>query len=488
MTVALAMIGTASAADYVVAIAEGADPAWSGVAEALAKVHEGEVVTYSGAAEDLLTPLKKHRPRFLAVVGAPEAFDAAFVRSLNRTARQVDEDPYMDVRWGLVTGDTPADAMRIVETREPLVIERALTTTGINLGLVESGLTLSDGARGDYTTKADGKISRLKWDKETDPDGTVDLFSKAWNETDPQVIVTSSHATQFNLEMPFGLGLIASYHGKFHLISEAQRNQFARFLGGAMFKGKPEEMGAWLTEIKAPVLKESAGPKVWVAAGNCLIGDARKTSDSMVVSAISAGGVRQFVGYVVPTWFGRAGWGTLGLWQGSGGRLSLAESFFLNDHKLIEETRTRFPGALEVVFDADDIETCMKTDRDFNAALVNLQTSGVKIEKDTLGLIHDRDVLAFWGDPAWEARFDPARGKPALKHEWKTVDGGLELVLEANADFEGEFPITLPERLAAAPMLDLPEGVEAVAGDDFLLIKKCSLKKGESRVIRLKAA
>ena len=157
--------------------------------------------------------------------------------------------------------------------------------------------------------------------------------------------MTSSHATQFNLEMPFGLGLIASHGGKFHVLTMQQRNEFAKFLGGAMFTGNVTDLGKWIDSTKAPTLKDSNDPKVWVASGNCLIGDAKGTGESMVVTALSGAGFRQFVGYVVPTWFGRGGWGTSGLWQSSRGGLSLAEAFYLNQQLLLDETITRFPGA-----------------------------------------------------------------------------------------------------------------------------------------------
>ena len=74
--------------------------------------------------------------------------------------------------------------------------------------------------------------------------------------------------------MPFSLGLIASYGGKFHVLSMQQRNGFAKFLGGAMFTGETDKLGQWLESTKAPTLATSTEScRVWMAAGNCLIGD-----------------------------------------------------------------------------------------------------------------------------------------------------------------------------------------------------------------------
>lgn len=474
----------AQAADYLVAVTAGAaaEPGWAGVADALAAKHGGERVDWAGGVAELLPVLRAKRPRWLAVVGRPQDFDAAFVRGLNRISRQLDADPWGDVRWGLVSGPTAADAGRVAGAADPLVIERALTTTGVDFGLVKSGLTLSDGAKGKWHRKeGEGIVTNGAWDEAAEPGGTIGMFAKYWNEQRPQWLVTSSHATQFNLEMPWGLGLIASRAGRFHVLQRQQLPQFARFLGGAMFTGDPRQLAKWLDELHAPVLDpQPDDPKVWVAAGNCLIGDARRTADSMVATA-AANGVRQFVGYVAPTWFGRAGWGTLGLWQAHRGELSLADAFHLNQQKIVEETRRRFPRAMEVTFDSDDIDGALRQPTEFALGLKRLQDEGVKIEQDMLGLVHDRDVVALWGDPKWVATFAPEKRR-SLRAEWREADGGAALVLTATGGFAGELAAWLPRRVPGAVARrvgggQLPEGL--VAADDFVLVPKLEMKEGE---------
>ena len=461
--------------------ASALEPAWQNVGEKLAAKHQGTCEVWDGSQADMIALLKKSRPRYLAIVAKPEKFTASTVRSINRATRMVNDDPWSDCRWGLITGNTPADALRLVETNEPLIVRRALCTTGINLGLVDSGLVVSDGGKGGFTRKLAGEQPQDgHWDEAADPAGTVTMFANAWNNDHPQLLVTSSHATQFNLEMPFDLGLIASHGGRFHLITMQQRNKFASFLSGAMFTGEVAKLGAWIDSIHAPALNSSDEPKVWVAAGNCLIGDACGTGESMVSTALSTGGVKQFVGYVVPTWFGRGGWGTSGLWQESRGGLSLSEAFFLNQQLLIDETIRRFPGAEKVVFNSDDIDKGMKTDRAFIEGIQALEKGGMKMEKDVIGLIHDRDVLAFWGDPLFDARFDPQRLPHPLQAAWQKAGAGLKLTLTASADFEGCFPLWLPSRVNS-PCLKVPQGakIDALAAADFLLIRKVTLKQGE---------
>jgi len=481
----LLFTGVAGAKDYLVAVMEraAAAPGWSEVADALVAKHDAERVSWSGGPEKLLPVLRERKPRWLAVVGRPEDFDAAFVRGINRISRKLDDDPWGDVRWGLITGPTAADAKKLVEVSDPLVIKRALTTTGINLGLVDCGLTISDGAKGNWTEKKpDGTTEKGQWDEEKEPGGTVRRFADAWNKGKPQLLVTSSHATQFNLEMPWGLGLIASYGGHFHVLDMERRPEFARFLGGAMFTGDPGKLGKWIEGLGAPTLDaDPETSKVWVAAGNCLIGDARGTTDSMLVTALGSGGVRQFVGYVVPTWFGRGGWGTLGLWQGHRGELSLADAFHLNQQKMVEETLRRFPKAMEVVFDSEDIQHGMRKGTDFAKGLQKLEKDGVKMEKDLLGLVHDRDVVALWGDPKWVATFAPDKRRPVSVSFEEQESGALRMVVWAKEKFSGEVASYLPRvlpgvRAAMAGGAELPE--EFTVADDFVLLRGIELEAG----------
>jgi zinc protease len=467
----------------------GSDAEWRAVGEKLAAIHRGPCEAWDGTEERLLALLKQHQPRYLAIIGKPTAFKAATVRAINRATRMADDDPWTDCRWGLITGATPAEAMGVVTTREPLVIERALTTTGINLGLVDSALTISDGGKGGFTIKKSGENPENgNWSVQEQPGGTVGMFADFWNHSNPQLLVTSSHATQFNLEMPFGLGLIASYGGKFHVLTMQQRDEFAKFLGGAMFTGDVKQLGAWIKSTNAPTLAtDDATSRVWLACGNCLIGDARGTRNSMVATALGKAGFRQFLGYVVPSWYGRGGWGTSSLWQGSGGRLSLAEAFFLNTQGILDETITRFPGAEKINFDSDDIQAGLRSDRAFIQGLNGLIPK-LKVEekdhKDLLGLIHDRDVLALWGDPLWEARFDAKRNPHPLKSSWRDTQDGLALTLTAGSDYEGGYPLWLPKRLKS-PALSGANPPDALVADDFLLIRKVSLKQGETMEIKL---
>ncbi len=57
-------------------------------------------------------------------------------------------------------------------------------------------------------------------------------------------------------------------------------------------------------------LDGTAHPRVYFAAGNCLIGNIDNDPESMAVAWLSGMNATSMIGYVVTTWYGRNGWGT----------------------------------------------------------------------------------------------------------------------------------------------------------------------------------
>ncbi|MDD8043318.1 MAG: hypothetical protein PHC78_06070, partial [Verrucomicrobiota bacterium] len=94
--------------------------------------------------------------------------------------------------------------------------------------------------------------------------------------------------------------------------------------------------------------------------------------------------------------YGYAGWGCLDYFLEQPGRYSFAEAVFANHQALLHRLYTHFPEANEAT--AADATLAP------NAAG---QRAGLT-SQDARGLVFDRDVLAFYGDPAWQARMAPA--------------------------------------------------------------------------------
>lgn len=124
-----------------------------------------------------------------------------------------------------------------------------------------------------------------------------------------------------------------------------------------------------------------------------------KTKNSMAVTALSRYGFNQLVGYTVPSWYGKGGWGTLGMLFSNHDNSSLAEAWYLNNQFILDETMTRFPKLMDVHFNSPDISG-IKDDPEFSKGMA---AAGYGMGKDQMGLIHDRDTVAFYGDPAWVA-------------------------------------------------------------------------------------
>ena len=67
------------------------------------------------------------------------------------------------------------------------------------------------------------------------------------------------------------------------------------------------------------------------------------TKNSMAVAWMNGANAATMVGYVVPTWRGRAGWGGLKYWLTTPGRYTLAEAIFLNQQDFLNQQHEWYP-------------------------------------------------------------------------------------------------------------------------------------------------
>ena len=457
------------------------DKEWSDVAQALVtKYSDAEIYRYGDNVGELRDALAKDRPHYLALVLPPQMVGAQTVADMHRLSRKLDDDPYGDALWGIITGYSASDAMRIVRTEKPLVIKSGFGTTGFKASHIDNVMNISDAKRGEvYLKENGGKGETTQYDASS-PEGLVQPVLKFWREKKPELFVTSGHATQYNLELSWGQGLITCSSNRFYALRHDQLNGFARFLGGVIFKGREQDVADYVKKCKAPAFTVEKGPKVWVGAGNCLLGDARHSKNTMVITALSAGGFNQLVGYVVTTWFGRMGWGTLGMFQNAQ-HPTLAEAFFFNNQKLLAESKEKYPGLLKMRVDPSenffhDIKTPMFS--------MMAKRAGVpRLDKEALGLLHDRDSVAFFGDPRWEARMP---GAPALKVVRRKFDKGIELNITTTDDFKaGKGFAVVFDKPLADPQLKGADAWKYVLTDDFLLVLESRLEPSDSASVRI---
>ena len=342
-------------------------PAWRRVIELLRTKYEAEVVLYpTGHLEQSLPSLQRLFPNYACFVEPPETCGRGFVLAVHRLTRQLDDDPYGDLLWGILTGYEADDAARAVKLREPLIIRRGATSMGPDLlSRLDTGFATNENAPSDFWRKSSGTVAAEH--RNVTPDAARAL-AQAFREMPVDVFYTSGHATERDWQIAYNLpgGAVIHERGALYAVStDNTRHPF-----------------------------ESLNPKVYLPVGNCLIGHI-DTRDCMTTAWLHSGGVAQMIGYTAVTFYGYMGWGTGLLFED--GRLTLSEAFFLNNQSLLHEMERRFPNALRTQPESDD----------YRSVKVFCQRHPMRA-RDELGLLWDRDTVAFYGDPAWAARYPVA--------------------------------------------------------------------------------
>jgi hypothetical protein len=386
------------------------DPAWLEVVAALRKKHGATVATYQTSVDEVLPELKQEFPRHTCFVSPPAETTRDFVAQVHQLTRKLDDDNYTDTRWGILTGYDAANALTIARETTPLTVRKVASGTQFAMEMVEEGLWYDELVKNKLVRKIKGGAPETI---EVEQDTTKALVD-ALNEYRPDCFLTSGHATERDWQLGF------------------------TYPNGC-FRSKDGRMTGYDMQ-KTPYEVKSDNPKVYLAIGNCLMGHIQG-QDSMALAWMNRAGVRQMLGYTVPTWFGYAGWGCLDYFIEQPGRYTLNEAFFANHH-----------------------------------ALVSLLD-----KSPSKGLRFDRDVLAFYGDPAWEARM--ADLPKAWDQSLVETDGTWTFEIKPNrgeATFKpidtngsqrGARPIVafFPRRLKN---IDVVSGADLnpVITDDFILI------------------
>ena len=454
-----------------------AEPEWAAVAETLkAKYPEASICTLDELGEEaLVQTLRSKGARYAACVLRPQEVDRILVNNLHRAARKVDDDPWGDCIWGIVTGYTASDAMRIAQAGEPLIIKRMLGTTNVNHERFEHSCCITDWTDAPVREQSGySEPTTTTYPAGGPEDKLLGIFNGELSHQAPQLVVTSSHATQFNLEMPFSRGLIFSYGNRFHQLPGHEFKQFGPALRSAR-QGDTAQLAS-LAGKYSEVTPDTT-PRVWLAAGNCLFGNAQNSPHSMCVTALSAYSCNQVVGYTVPSWYGEGGWGTMGTFFGNTAGTSLAEAWFLNNQFILHKTTELNPRLLDVQFNDEMFSPGSILPQLFRARIrLNNQTA-----QDTMGLVHDRDVVAFYGDPAWRAQLDESHAQAPYRITWENAK---RFTITANYDTKERCAVWFPtaETGRNATGCTAPE---AVFTNDFILFPKLELKQGESLTVEV---
>lgn len=405
------------------------DADWAKVVDSLrtkyADEYKVDVVAWDDSAFDRL---KEIFPKYACFVVKPEEATAERLASIWQGTRELDNDPYGDVLWAIITGYDATDASRMTQVK-PTIVESACGATSISTKYFKSSVVFDEGKKNHWRVKEAGKEEE---DRNDAPDDTTHAVADALNNA--QLFVTSGHASENNWSIGY-----------------AYKNGFFVAQNGNLYGVPSQESG------EKPFLVEATGSKIHFASGNCLWGNINKPC-CMATMMIKHANVDMLLGYVVPTWFGYMGWGVLDYYIEQPGRFTVAEAVYANNQALLY--------LLENDKTAPEAEKLPEMKRE--------------------GLVYDRDVVALYGDPAWQNALavQESGWKQELEAE-KAEDGTITWTLtidpvktekshalvDSNGSARSNRPIfqILPQRVSN---VEIVEGQDygAVITDNFVLI------------------
>ncbi len=436
---------------------------WRAVVEALEGKYQEmgvEVLIYRKGIEEVLPRLQKLHPKYTCFVAKQEETTREFVAEVHRLTRRYDADAYCDTLWGILTGYDAGSALSIAKTSKPLVIGKVASGTEFAAEMVEQGVWYDELKKNLKVEKqSSGRVIRSKVATDTTK-GLVDSL----NVYKPDLFIASGHGTErgWQIGFRFKSGFFKSKKGQLYGIDTKQR----------------------IFNINSP------NAKIYMPIGNCLIGHV-DSSEAIALAWMKSAGVKQMLGYTVPTWYGYSGWGCLDYFVEQPGKYTFAEGFHASEHALMYRLLAYFPELARKKVPLGRMSIpCRAGDK--------AKAAGLK-RMDGVGLVHDRDVLAFYGDPAWSARM--AKRPNAYDQHLTEKDGiyTFKIIpkrggdtfkpINMNGAQRGWRPMIgyLPWRVKNVEILSGGE-LKPVITDDFILVPNPRTHDGRGAyVVRFKA-
>jgi zinc protease len=350
------------------------------------------------------------------------------------------------------------NALAIASRAEPLVIGRVASGTEVALDQCQEGVWYCELEKNRMVKKEKGGIPV----ESEGPDDTTRVLVETLNNYQAQLFVTSGHATERDWQIGF------------------------RYKNG-YFKSKQGQLFGLDTNGQKFVV-DSPNPKVYMPVGNCLMGHI-DGPDAMALAWLKSAGVHQMLGYTVPTWYGYAGWGCLDYFVEQPGRYSFAEAYLANQHAMIHRLETCFPEVAREALGGPQEAMKLRSKVVGTTAAKSLGLGA----QDGVGLVFDRDAVALYGDPAWDARLAP--GKLAYEQSLTEKDGVWTFEVTPKIGARSFAPVNengaqrgwrpmvafFPQRLVGD--IEILEGKElgAVVADDFVLLPNPRVVEGGKR-------
>ncbi len=411
------------------------DPKWGAVAAALGKKYATAKIFTYGELEDLVGPLTAFSPDYIAFVCKPQEASPGFVRQAGELNRRLENKPYGTAVWAIVTGYGVDDALRIASDAAPPRINFGLGGTLGFIDALPSGVAFSEfiDKKHEWQEKKNGAKANQRDDA---PDDHMIPMIKLINGNTVDGVWTSGHSdsSSWSVYYPEGPADIVAENGG---------------LSG-------------LLEGEAVASVHSTNPKVYLGIGNCLTARIEDVNASYALSWLHSGGVNQYFGYVLETYYGMMGWGTADNFFYRGARFNLPESMFVASQSLVLAMNGRLaPGELK------DLE-------------------------------YDRDATVVYGDPAWMATVPDSTARSA--EHWSTridrsvvgerIRWELTVTFKRDVDFSPGSGrdlrpvfVFLPERVKKARASGKLSGISAhhVASNFVIVNFRGRIRAGETR-------
>ncbi|MEO0090076.1 MAG: hypothetical protein ABIK77_08285 [candidate division WOR-3 bacterium] len=430
---------------------------WRAVCDSLQLKHQGRIFIYTNSIYDVLSQLQDYQPDYICFVGRPVSeVNQSFVRDCHQLTRRLDNDIYGDAVWGIITGYTAEDALRLIRY-DTLWVRTVLGGTNCTWDYwIEKGISTYEAEYNRIKFKfPDGTTLDTVWPERCPTDRCtllVNYLNNGINDTVPNrpriignvdIFVTSGHANQWTWQLHYPS---SGYEGFFRSSSGQLR--------GDPYSGSTRYIN-------------SSNPKLYFAVGNCLMGDVADMN-CMVLAWFHTGGAIQMTGYIVETWYGYMLWGLPAYYHYLQGRTTYAQAFYLNNQSLLFDQINNTPGT------------------------------------NPSGLEYDKNNVAFYGDPACQTRIYPIR-EPYYSENIEIRPGTLRdtfiITITANYDsstlgFSGvsgaRHPIVfLPVRIESI-QVENTNAHSVVITDNFCLLYvwyqgQRKFVRGETRYVRFTA-
>jgi len=283
----------------VVSKATKADADWAKVVDAFTKKYKARVFIYEGEDPDaVMKELINYAPKYVAFIAKPTEATGEFVLKTRAMMCAIDEDPYEDAIWGIITGYNYEDCLRMAKA-DKLVIKKALSGVGDGwLQYFNEGLAFNEGEKNAMYTKKPGK----PLEKQLGPDDTTKSFVDALNTNEYQMMSSSGHATEHDWQIGYNY-----------------RNGQIRSTAGKLFGIN--------TEIRIYPI-QTTNSKIYYSPGNCFIGHI-SDMDCMALAWIH-NGVNQYFGHTKPQGRPCFAWYIVNYFMALQGQFTFSESVYIH--------------------------------------------------------------------------------------------------------------------------------------------------------------